>query len=119
MERRTTMRVIIDIVDTAAGAPASVEVREPEGETFSPAGASDIAAAGTFGIQRYDGGADVGAPPPAGRLTEVGTPAQAALRPGTARDGGAAPDAAEAAIGPRIPIQIEASGGLNGGSPAY
>jgi len=119
MERRTTMRMTIDIVDTPAGAPASVEVREREGETFSPAGASDIAAPGTLGIQRYDGGADVGAAPSAGGLTEAGTPTQAALRPGTARDGGAAPDAAEAAIGLRIPTQIEAPGGLNGGPPAY
>jgi len=119
MERRTTMRMIIDIVDTATGAPASVEVREPQGETFAPPGASDIPGQATLGVQRYDGGADGGAPPPAGRLTEAGTPTQAALRPGTARDGGAAPDAGEAAIGPRIPTQIEAPGGLNGGPPAY
>ena len=108
------MRVTIDIVDTPAVASA-VEVRTAGQETVTPAGGGEVAGGGLPGARQFDGGADLGAPA-AGEAAAM--PPTSARETGAARDGGAAPGAGETAIGRPIPVQIEASGGRNGGASA-
>jgi hypothetical protein len=107
------MRITIDIPDTTPGAPP-VEIRTSGWEPATQTGSGEVTAGGLPRIQEFDGGADQGTP----------TLGAAAMRPtsseeaSAARNGGEAPDLGETTTGRPIPVQIEASVGPNGRTPA-